>query len=228
MLQYLETFRVLECCSSSNFECCSSSNCMPSIECCSSNCVPSVEKKIVGRAMAAVAKSSIVTFVSATTVENTCRLFSTLPSLGVTPPAMKDMPSTSRRLERMLPRSVPFTTLMFPFLSERRVWTIRIISTALPKVAFSRPPMVSLFSPAASSSVASPMSLARGIMAKKFSQNTKMALHSRKWAATPMGKAKSSSEMGSSRISCRRPSASFGPCFQPRGCGASESSRLLF
>mmetsp|Transcript_70463 Transcript_70463/g.206140 ORF Transcript_70463/g.206140 Transcript_70463/m.206140 type:complete len:231 (-) Transcript_70463:56-748(-) len=173
--------------------------------------------------MAAVARRSIVTFVSATTVEKACRLFRTLPSRGVKPPATKDMPKTRRRLDRTLPRSVPLTTSIWP---ARMVWTIKIISTALPNVAFSKPPTVSLFRPAASSSVASPMSLARGIIARKFSQKVQTLLHSRSEAATATGQAIRRAEMGSRRIRCLKPSKLLGLCFQPRGCGESSSSLL--
>mmetsp|Transcript_3228 Transcript_3228/g.9460 ORF Transcript_3228/g.9460 Transcript_3228/m.9460 type:complete len:293 (-) Transcript_3228:8-886(-) len=80
------------------------------------------------------------------------------------PPTKKHMPSTRRRLLRMLPRREPFTTSVRPSLSAK---TERIISTALPNVAFSRPPMVSP-TLMASSSVANPKTAARGRIARKL------------------------------------------------------------
>mmetsp|Transcript_42531 Transcript_42531/g.114334 ORF Transcript_42531/g.114334 Transcript_42531/m.114334 type:complete len:239 (-) Transcript_42531:7-723(-) len=156
--------------------------------------ISSCEKKTAGKAKAEHASRSMVMLVRAAWVENVCSLPILEPLDGVSPPTKKDMPSTSSRFERMLPSSVPFTT---PICPARRVCTVRIISTALPKVAFSRPPNVSFFSPAASSSVASPRIFASGTMARKLSQNSGMSPQSWKCARQPRGQATSNNEIGS-------------------------------
>mmetsp|Transcript_13901 Transcript_13901/g.35589 ORF Transcript_13901/g.35589 Transcript_13901/m.35589 type:complete len:226 (+) Transcript_13901:265-942(+) len=175
-------------------------------------------KKTVGRAKADDASSSMVMFVSAASLENCCSfpiLFSPF-----SPPRKKDMPSTSSRFDSTLPRRVPFTTSRCP---ERSVCTMRIISTAFPKVAFSRPPIVSFFRPAASSSVASPRIFASGTMAMKLSQKHQMSPHSRKCAAAPAGQNTRRMFIGSCRMRSFRPSQLLG--FPDVDC--SESLLLL-
>mmetsp|Transcript_98166 Transcript_98166/g.249076 ORF Transcript_98166/g.249076 Transcript_98166/m.249076 type:complete len:277 (+) Transcript_98166:593-1423(+) len=107
--------------------------------------------------------------------------FVLLPTI---PPKKKDMPSTSKRFDNTEPRSVALTTSMRP---ARRVCTIMTISTALPKEAFNKPASMSFFRPAASSSVASPRSFARGTSAKKFKKNTHIGPHFWKCATMPSG-----------------------------------------
>mmetsp|Transcript_7089 Transcript_7089/g.17590 ORF Transcript_7089/g.17590 Transcript_7089/m.17590 type:complete len:220 (+) Transcript_7089:654-1313(+) len=84
-----------------------------------------------------------------------------------TPPKRKHMPRTSNKLLKMLPSKLPCTTSTSPSLSAN---TDSIISTAFPKVAFSRPPITSPDA-MASSSVDQPKIFARGTMAKKFEKN---------------------------------------------------------
>mmetsp|Transcript_1055 Transcript_1055/g.1861 ORF Transcript_1055/g.1861 Transcript_1055/m.1861 type:complete len:205 (+) Transcript_1055:722-1336(+) len=89
----------------------------------------------------------------------------------VRPPKQKDIPSTNRRFERMDPNKVHFTTSVrcaTGILVARRVFTVIIISTTLPKVAFSIPATASFLMATANSSVASPRILANGRSAMKF------------------------------------------------------------
>mmetsp|Transcript_23010 Transcript_23010/g.48944 ORF Transcript_23010/g.48944 Transcript_23010/m.48944 type:complete len:203 (-) Transcript_23010:4-612(-) len=109
------------------------------------------------------------------------------------PPQKKDIPSTKSKLESTEPSSVAFTTCVRP---ARRVCTMITISTALPKVAFRRPASMSFFSPAASSSVASPRIFARGTKAMKLSQKVVVLPHPNPSDAKPRGKENSRQLMG--------------------------------
>mmetsp|Transcript_7043 Transcript_7043/g.16715 ORF Transcript_7043/g.16715 Transcript_7043/m.16715 type:complete len:211 (-) Transcript_7043:108-740(-) len=99
------------------------------------------------------------------------------------PPKKKHMPSTKRRLLRMLPSKLPWTTLTRPLRSAN---TESNISTAFPKEAFKRPPSVSP-TLSESSSVRPPRILASGRMARKFRAKIAWSLHSSFGAAMPKG-----------------------------------------
>mmetsp|Transcript_63142 Transcript_63142/g.195908 ORF Transcript_63142/g.195908 Transcript_63142/m.195908 type:complete len:225 (-) Transcript_63142:222-896(-) len=113
------------------------------------------------------------------------------------PPKKKDMPRTSSMLESTEPRSEVFTTCVRLAFS---ALTVMIISTALPKVALSRPLMVSLPREAASSSVASPRILASGTMAAKFSQKVHAGSQPSTEEATPSGNNARRTQKGWSRM----------------------------
>mmetsp|Transcript_64342 Transcript_64342/g.207309 ORF Transcript_64342/g.207309 Transcript_64342/m.207309 type:complete len:220 (+) Transcript_64342:990-1649(+) len=148
--------------------------------------------KIVGSEKDMIPTKSMVTLMSAAPPENCC-------SERVRPPTKKDMPNTSNRLERMEPSKLFLTISNNPDLIALMVM---IISTALPKVALSRPPMVSLrFS--ARCSVASPKIFARGTRPRKQRQKTMAPLYSFASAAMPMGAAMKRMLMGSSSRRCR-------------------------
>mmetsp|Transcript_33166 Transcript_33166/g.76627 ORF Transcript_33166/g.76627 Transcript_33166/m.76627 type:complete len:264 (-) Transcript_33166:27-818(-) len=100
-----------------------------------------------------------------------------------TPPQKKHMPRTSRRFDTMLPTKLPFTTSVRPSRSAKMAM---IISTALPKVAFNRPPKVGP-TEHASCSVASPSSLARGTIAKKLRRNVVTSPQPSAFEARPSG-----------------------------------------
>mmetsp|Transcript_24005 Transcript_24005/g.63280 ORF Transcript_24005/g.63280 Transcript_24005/m.63280 type:complete len:217 (+) Transcript_24005:653-1303(+) len=122
--------------------------------------------------------------------------------ISTRPPKKKDMPSTSRRLESTDPSSVAFTTSSSP---TRSVCMVMIISTAFPKVAFSRPLITSLWRQASSSSVASPRILASGIIAMKFSQKVHSALQPASADQAPRGNASSMMLKGCCRMDFRPP-----------------------
>eukprot|EP00745_Piridium_sociabile_P012336 TRINITY_DN190645_c0_g1_i1.p1 TRINITY_DN190645_c0_g1~~TRINITY_DN190645_c0_g1_i1.p1 ORF type:complete len:118 (+),score=5.94 TRINITY_DN190645_c0_g1_i1:138-491(+) len=105
-------------------------------------------------------------------------------SLYIKPLARKDVPSTKRRFERIEPSSVPLTTSNRP---NRKDWTVKINSTALPKVAFTKPPTTSPVE-AESSSVNRPKSAASGINAIKLVMNTAEALQFLYAAQYPRGR----------------------------------------
>lgn len=108
------------------------------------------------------------------------------------PPSKKHMPSTSSRFDRMDPNMDDCTTSIWPW---RSATMLTISSTALPKVALSRPPMES---PRRTeiSSVAKDNTAASGMMAKKLSVNTVAALQPREPATMPMGTKTSSTLTG--------------------------------
>mmetsp|Transcript_9343 Transcript_9343/g.16901 ORF Transcript_9343/g.16901 Transcript_9343/m.16901 type:complete len:227 (+) Transcript_9343:977-1657(+) len=113
------------------------------------------------------------------------------------PPHRKDMPRTNNVFDSTDPSRVAFTTSNRPFL---KVWIVMIISTALPKVAFKMPAIMSFCKLAASSSVASPSIFAKGIMAAKFHQKMELSLQLQKKAAKPTGKHSKSRLIGCMRI----------------------------
>merc|ERR1719491_2260716 len=100
-------------------------------------------------------------------------------------------------LESIEPSIVDFTTTYSWLL---RKLTVIIISTALPKVALSKPLSMSLLSVMASSSVASPNILASGIMAQKFNQNVQDGLPPRYGDRMPQGTHRRRREMGLMRM----------------------------
>mmetsp|Transcript_98180 Transcript_98180/g.249117 ORF Transcript_98180/g.249117 Transcript_98180/m.249117 type:complete len:336 (+) Transcript_98180:641-1648(+) len=102
------------------------------------------------------------------------------------PPKKKDVPNTSSMFESTDPSNVALTTSTRP---KRNVWTVMIISTALPKVAFKRPLITSLWRQASSSSVASPNIFASGISARKFSQKVACGPQPSRYERMPKGKA---------------------------------------
>lgn len=106
-----------------------------------------------------------------------------LRSCSRIPPARKQQPRTSRMLERMLPSMLACTMRISPCLSAT---ILTISSTALPKVAFIRPPSVCP-SFAESSSVAKDSSAASGIMAMKLRMKTAVGFQLSAPAMMPMG-----------------------------------------
>mmetsp|Transcript_105019 Transcript_105019/g.254960 ORF Transcript_105019/g.254960 Transcript_105019/m.254960 type:complete len:229 (+) Transcript_105019:793-1479(+) len=128
--------------------------------------------------------------------------------LGERPPRKKAVPRTSRRFERIEPSNEDLTIPKRPF---RSVCTVRIISTALPSVAFSRPLSVSLWMAAASSSVVSPRNLARGMMPRMLSQKVQAMPHPRNPEQMPRGRHKSRKENGCTKMDFS-PWILSGPC----------------
>lgn len=137
----------------------------------------------------------------ATAAENCCSVPLPLVPRWTRPPKRKHMPMTRSRLERMEPSIEDWTTSIWPsrratmltcvllvvLLIQLAIFERRTISsTALPKVALSRPPSVSP-SLREISSVAKDRTAARGIMAKKLRVKTVVALHLSMPAAIPMG-----------------------------------------
>mmetsp|Transcript_17153 Transcript_17153/g.36850 ORF Transcript_17153/g.36850 Transcript_17153/m.36850 type:complete len:240 (-) Transcript_17153:314-1033(-) len=176
-LHHLETFKVTTSFSSGEYR-----------------SMMSEEKSTVGSAKVEEARKSMVMFVKAASLEKDCSFPLTWPLTGIKPPAKKDIPSTRSRFESTLPSSVPLTTSNSPALN---VCTVKIISTALPKVAFRRPPMTSLLRPAANSSVASPRSLAKGIIATKLKANVAPSPQLLRYAKNPTGQKTSNTQIGS-------------------------------
>jgi hypothetical protein len=99
------------------------------------------------------------------------------------PPKRKHMPMTSNRLDKMDPSMDDCTTWIWPSL---RATMLTISSTALPKVALSRPPSVS---PSFTdiSSVANERTAARGMMAKKLRVKTAVGFQPISPAQMPKG-----------------------------------------
>lgn len=119
----------------------------------------------------------------------------------VTPPRKKHMPMTRSRLDKIDPSMDDLTTSIWLFCKAimltwscvslyfaltDRASVLTINSTALPKVAFRRPPSVSP-SLTEISSVAKESMAARGIIAKKLRVKTAVALHSSAPAMRPSG-----------------------------------------
>mmetsp|Transcript_151890 Transcript_151890/g.279394 ORF Transcript_151890/g.279394 Transcript_151890/m.279394 type:complete len:205 (+) Transcript_151890:625-1239(+) len=100
-----------------------------------------------------------------------------------TPAAKIAIPRTRSKLDRMDPRRLPCTTRMRP---ARTACTHMIISTALPKVAFNKPP-ISWPVCAARTSVDAPRMLARGTMARKLKANIQALLNPNCFDASPKG-----------------------------------------
>eukprot|EP00971_Amphidinium_carterae_P065600 1299696-Amphidinium_carterae.1 len=100
----------------------------------------------------------------------------------VNPPQRKLVPKTSSTLERIDPSRDSLTIVKRPV---RRACTDTIISTALPNEAFSKPLTVSFCKTAATSSVPSPSTLAKGTKAAKLSQKVQLAPHPLNADSTP-------------------------------------------
>mmetsp|Transcript_71232 Transcript_71232/g.170105 ORF Transcript_71232/g.170105 Transcript_71232/m.170105 type:complete len:209 (-) Transcript_71232:6-632(-) len=115
-------------------------------------------------------------FAAAPTALN-CRFRNLIPA-----PKMA-MPSTKRMFESTEPRRFPWTTWMSPALT---AWIHMIISTALPKVAFSRPPIICPVCEAIAS-VEAPRIPASGTMAKKLKVKIHALLSSSLPALSPKG-----------------------------------------
>mmetsp|Transcript_13512 Transcript_13512/g.37096 ORF Transcript_13512/g.37096 Transcript_13512/m.37096 type:complete len:254 (-) Transcript_13512:353-1114(-) len=176
--------------------------------------LPSAVAKTVGSAHVMHASSCMAMLTSALLLENTCS-FSIVHRLGsyssmwmiwwrpltvglaMMPPNKKDVPKTSKMFDKIEPNKVALTTFRSPF---RRVCTDRIISTALPSVAFNNPLIVSFLIAAANSSVPSPKIFARGISAKMFNQKVYAAPQSRKCETTPRGMKTKSTEKGCQKM----------------------------
>jgi len=132
--------------------------------------------------MAIKARTVMVASVSTWRRSNIC-----LPFLR--PPKSMANPKTSSKLPRMEPVREAKTSWICPARMAERVM---ISSAALPKVALRRPPMRGpVFS--AKTSVASPSSLARGMMAKADAAKTMIPLRPAQWARSARGRNKSRS-----------------------------------
>lgn len=101
----------------------------------------------------------------------------------VSPPATKQQPNTNNKFDKMDPNILAWTILTW-FSFNAMMDTIN--STALPNVAFNKPPMVwPTFSD--NSSVAYAKSDANGTMAKKLIQKMALEPHPKWPANNPMG-----------------------------------------
>mmetsp|Transcript_22088 Transcript_22088/g.58455 ORF Transcript_22088/g.58455 Transcript_22088/m.58455 type:complete len:206 (+) Transcript_22088:1286-1903(+) len=136
------------------------------------------------------------------------------------------MPRTNKQLDKMDPNNDVFTNTMSFFVIAT---IVKIISTALPKVAFSSPEAASLCKAAANSSVPSPRIFARGMRAAKLNQKVIIDGHLQTPDATPNGMNTSKTEKGwmkmhfsPARLS--GPGWIFNPCEEPAG-GRSTSSK---
>mmetsp|Transcript_53971 Transcript_53971/g.106524 ORF Transcript_53971/g.106524 Transcript_53971/m.106524 type:complete len:201 (+) Transcript_53971:650-1252(+) len=115
------------------------------------------------------------------------------------PEAMNAMPKTRSKFERIEPINDCCTTLTKPALI---ALIVTIISTALPKVAFKRPPSICPVC-AAKDSVAAPNTAAKGTMAMKFVEKVLIGPHSNSPAQMPNGTKTRRMLMGCTKMSLR-------------------------
>mmetsp|Transcript_54562 Transcript_54562/g.137765 ORF Transcript_54562/g.137765 Transcript_54562/m.137765 type:complete len:215 (-) Transcript_54562:262-906(-) len=99
------------------------------------------------------------------------------------PAAKNAMPKTKSKLDKMEPNKLPCTTLTKPALI---ALIVTIISTALPKVAFSKPPIICPVC-AARHSVEAPRIPANGTIAVKLQAKVHAQPHSRFGLRMPSG-----------------------------------------
>lgn len=127
------------------------------------------------------ARNRRFTFKLDSAVENRC------PSLYRSPPTKKDVPRTSNMLDSTEPSSDSCVTRSMP---ARIAIKLTMTSVALPNVAFSRPPTVSLVY-SASCSVMNPRRSASGHIASSENVNVQPSLHAELVGAGSQREAKS-------------------------------------